>query len=188
MLPWGFWERWRYSRPGAQPSHEAFNAQQWGRIFEPGQNGLARREAARFVFRELMKIEDPDSAESGPFAGLPQLGVTAETEAAWTNSMHRMLTILENHFDRHDYVLGGRPTLADFPLMGPLYAHLYKDPAPGFMMRTQYPLICEWIERSNGTTEAGLRSYRDALTLQKLLLARGVSGTAVARRCTFPRI
>ncbi len=161
MLPWGFWERWHYSRPGAQPSHEAFNAQQWGRIFAPGQNGLARREAARFVFREIMKIDDPDSAESGPFAGLPQLGVTAETEAAWTNSMHRMLTILENHFDRHDYVLGGRPTLADFALMGPLYAHLYKDPVPGFMMRAQYPLICEWIERSNGTTEAGLRSYRE---------------------------
>lgn len=66
------------------------------------------------------------------------------------------------HFDHHDYLLGGRPTLADFALMGPLYPHLYKDPVPGFMMRTEYPLICEWINRTNGSTEAGAGSYRQS--------------------------
>jgi glutathione S-transferase len=159
MLPWGFWERWHYSLASIRPNHEPFNAQQWGRIFAPGQTGLERREAARFVFREVMKINHPESAEFGPFAGLPQLGVTEKTEQAWTDSMHRMLSILEAHFNVHDYVLGGSPTLADFALMGPLYPHLYKDPVPGFMMRTEYPLICEWIERTNGSTEAGCRSY-----------------------------
>ena len=160
MLPWGFWERWHYSLASSQPNHEPFNAQQWGRIIAPGQSGLERREAARFVFRELMKIDDPANAEFGPFAGLLQLGVTEKTERAWTDSMHNMLSALEKHFNVHDYVLGGRPTLADFSLMGPLYPHLYKDPVTGFMMRTEYPLICEWIERTNGTTEAGVRSYR----------------------------
>ncbi len=160
MLPWAFWERWHYSLADSQPNHEVFNAQQWGRIFAPGQTGLQKREAARFVFRELMKIEDPQSAEMGPFAGLVQLGVTARTEKAWTNSMHNMLSILEAHFNVHDYVLGGRPTLADFALMGPLYPHLYKDPVSGFMMRTEYPLICEWIDRTNGSTESGAHSYR----------------------------
>ncbi len=160
MLPWGFWERWHYSLASTQPNHEAFNAQQWGKIFAPGQSGKERREAGRFIFREIMKIDDPQSAEFGPYAGLPQLGVTEKTEQAWTDSMHNMLSILEGHFDKHDYVLGGRPTLADFALIGPLYPHLYKDPVPGFMMRTQYPLVCEWIERTNGSTEAGARSYR----------------------------
>ena len=45
MLPWGFWERWHYSLASTQPNHEAFNAQQWGKIFAPGQSGKARREA-----------------------------------------------------------------------------------------------------------------------------------------------
>ncbi len=160
MLPWAFWERWHYSLSGIEPNHEPANAQQWGRIFAPGQTGLEKREAARFVFRELMKIDDPQNAEMGPYAGLVQLGVTAETEQAWTDSMHNMLSILETHFNNHDYVLGGNPTLADFALMGPLYPHLYKDPVTGFMMRTEYPLICEWIDRTNGSTEAGAHSYR----------------------------
>lgn len=175
MLPWGFWERWHYSLASVQPNHEPYNAQQWGQIFAPGKSGVERREAARFVFRDVMKIDDPQSAEFDPFAGLTQLGVTAKTEAAWTASMHRMLSILETHFDQHDYVLGGRPTLADFALMGPLYPHLYRDPVPGCMMRTEYPLVCEWIERTNGSTEAGSRSYRqsayqiNAGTLQPIL-------------------
>jgi glutathione S-transferase len=162
MLPWAFWERWHYSLASVQPNHEPWNAQQWGRIFAPDQSGLERRKAARFVFREIMKIDDPQNAESGPFAGLPQLGVTEKTVTAWTSSMHHMLSILETHFNQHDYVLGGRPTLADFALLGPLYPHLYKDPVPGFMMRTQYPLVCEWIARANGSTEAGAKSYRQS--------------------------
>lgn len=160
MLPWAFWERWHYSLADVEPNHEPFNAQQWGRIFAPGQTGLERREAARFVFRERMKIDDPDNALFGPYAGLTQLGVTDKTEQAWSDSMHNMLSILETHFNVHDYILGGSPTLADFALLGPLYPHLYKDPVSGMMMRTRYPLVCEWIDRANGSTEAGPHSYR----------------------------
>ena len=160
MLPWGFWERWHYSLKDVKPNHEAFNAQQWGMSFNPDGTGLERRETARFVFKEIMRIDNPAEAEFGPFSGLIQLGVTEKTEEAWTDSMHNMLSLLETHFDTHDYVLGGRPTLADFSLMGPLYPHLYRDPVPGYMLRTEYPLICEWIERTNGSDEAGARSYK----------------------------
>lgn len=178
MLPWGFWERWHYSLADVEPNHEAFNAQQWGRVFGAGQSGLARREAGRFIFREIMKIDEPQNAQFGPYAGLPQLGVTEATAAAWTHSMHNMLALLEAHFDQHDYVLGGRPTLGDFALLGPLYPHLYKDPVPGFMMRTRYPLVCEWIDRVNGSTEGGARSYRQknyALDDGQLVLVCGAT-------------
>jgi len=160
MLPWGFWERWHYSLESVTPNHEAFNAQQWGHLFNPEGTGLERREAARFVFKEIMRIDNPAEATGGPYAGLRQLGVTEKTEAAWTRSMRIMLGHLENHFDTHDYILGGRPTLGDFALMGPLYAHLYRDPVPGFMMRTEFPLVCEWIERTNGSDESSARSYK----------------------------
>lgn len=161
MLPWGFWERWHYSLPGVEPNHEKFNAAQWGRMFFAEGSGQERIERARFVFREVMKIEAPDTAEWGPYAGLVQLGITDETIGAWTESIHHILSILESHFDQHDYVFGGVPTLTDFALIGPLYPHLYKDPVTGFMMRTQYPLLCEWIERTNGSEEAGYRSYAE---------------------------
>jgi len=160
MLPWGFWERWHYSLKDVVPNHEAFNAQQWGILFNPEGTGLERREAARFVFKGIMGIDNPEEATFGPYSGLRQLGVTEKTEEAWTDSMRNMLSLLETHFDTHDYVLGGRPTLGDFALMGPLYAHLYRDPVPGFMMRTEFPLVCEWIERTNGSDEASARSYK----------------------------
>lgn len=159
MLPWGFWERWHYSLAAVEPNHETFNALQWGRIFNATGTGRERIEAARFVFRELMRIDAPEQATFGPYAGLVQLGITPETIPAWTASMHGMLAILEAHFDQHDYILGGMPSLPDFALVGPLYPHLYKDPVPGFMMRTQYPLVSEWIERVNGSPEPGYGSY-----------------------------
>jgi glutathione S-transferase len=162
MLPWGFWERWHYSLKDVAPNHEAFNAQQWGPIFNADGTGLERREAARFVFKEMMRIDNPAEAVVGPYSGLVQLGVTEKTEAAWTTSIRNMLSLLETHFDTHDFVLGGRPTLGDFALMGPLYAHLYRDPVPGFMMRTEFPLVCEWIERTNGSDESGIRSYKQS--------------------------
>jgi glutathione S-transferase len=161
MLPWGFWERWHYSLRDVEPNHEAFNAQQWGRIFNASGSGQERRDAGRFIFKEIMKIDAPHEAEFGPYAGLIQLGVTEDTQQAWTESMHRMLAILETHLGHHDYILGGAPTLADFALLGPLYPHVYKDPVPGFMIRTQYPLVSEWIERANGSQEAGYKSYKE---------------------------
>ncbi len=161
MLPWGFWERWHYTQEGVEPNHEAFNAFQWGRMFNPDGTGSERLAAGRFIFNEMMKVNDPEQAAGGPFVGLPQLGVTDETEQAWTDSMRNILSVLEAHFDQHSYVLGGQPTLADFSLMGPLYPHLYKDPVPGFMLRTEFPMLSEWIERVNGSTEAGSSSYRE---------------------------
>merc|ERR1719433_2671781 len=44
--------------------------------------------------------------------------------------------------------------------MGPLYAHMYRDPPSGYMMRTKYPLVCEWIERTVGI-EGPNRSYKN---------------------------
>ena len=58
------------------------------------------------------------------------------TAPAWEASNARLLAALEAHFAVHDYVLGGLPSLADFALLGPLYAHLFRDAVPGFVLRT----------------------------------------------------
>ena len=46
---------------------------------------------------------------------------------------------LERHLEQHDYVLGGRPSLADFSLLGPIYVHFCRDPVAGFDLRTRFP-------------------------------------------------
>lgn len=76
MLPWGFWERWHYTQEGVEPNHEAFNAFQWGRMFNPDGTGSERLAAGRFIFNEMMKVNDPEQAAGGPFVGLPQLGIS----------------------------------------------------------------------------------------------------------------
>ena len=66
---------------------------------------------------------------------LPVLGVTAETAPAIEASYEALLGILEQHFASHPYLLGGRPSIADFGLMAPLFAHLSRDPVPSNLMK-----------------------------------------------------
>ncbi|HZP40245.1 MAG TPA: glutathione S-transferase family protein [Candidatus Binatia bacterium] len=76
-------------------------------------------------------------------------GVAASTAPAIEAHTHDLLAILEAHLGEHPYLLGGRPSLADCALMGPLYAHLYLDAVPGRLLRERAPRVCHWIERMN---------------------------------------
>ena len=163
MVVYAFWERWHYSLDGIEPNHERFNAQQWGSIMHPTGSGRERLAMARFLFEQVMGIKDPDRATIGVYAGVRDLGVNARTQAAWEASHTRLMEQLEAHFDAHDFVLGGRPSLGDFGLLGPLYAHLFRDAVPGFTLRTQYPLVAEWVERANGSNALNARSYNQKL-------------------------
>lgn len=46
-------------------------------------------------------------------------------------------------------MLGGHPSIADFGLMGPLYAHLARDPVPSTLMKNVAPNVYRWTERMN---------------------------------------
>lgn len=84
------------------------------------------------------------------FSGfLPGLGVTPEVIPAMEESYAELLAVLETHFRSHPYLLGGRPGLGDFGMIAPLYAHLARDPVPGFLMRTTAPNVARWTERMN---------------------------------------
>ena len=153
------WERWFYSRSEQQPNHRAFNEQQWGSFLAPAANGLARRKAGAHFFDKAFGINETQDSPKGPYAGLIQLGCGEETQAAWQDSLEALFRALEAHLECHDYLLGGRPSLADFSLLGPLYVHFFRDPVPGFVLRTSYPLICEWIERTNAESCMNARRY-----------------------------
>lgn len=78
---------------------------------------------------------------------LPQLGVNDHTIPEIEASYEQLLDTLNAHFAEHPYVFGGRPSLADYGLIGPMFAHLGRDPVPGNIMKTRAPKVFRWVER-----------------------------------------
>ncbi len=163
MVVPGFWERWFFSEDGQALSHRGFNEEQWGAVLAAGAPGDARRAAGAEFFEVAFGISEARTNPRGVYGGIVSLGVTEKTERAWQESQHQLLALLDQHFTVHDFALGGRPSLADFGLMGPLYAHLYRDAVPGFALRTYFPFLCEWVERTNGEGSLNARTYDQKL-------------------------
>jgi glutathione S-transferase len=62
-------------------------------------------------------------------ACLPRLGVTPQNIEAWVEgSLRPWLRALAAHVEKHGYLLGGRPSLADFAFFGGNVAHFINDP------------------------------------------------------------
>lgn len=78
---------------------------------------------------------------------LPRLGVTEETIPLIERSYEALLDILEAHFAEMPYLLGGRPSIGDYGLIGPLFAHLGRDPVPAQIMKVRAPRVFRWVER-----------------------------------------
>ncbi|MEP2103667.1 MAG: glutathione S-transferase [Parasphingorhabdus sp.] len=77
----------------------------------------------------------------------PILGINPVTIPAIEASYEALLADLDAHFAEHDYLLGSRPSIGDYGLIGPLYAHLYRDPASGEIMKRLAPRVASWVER-----------------------------------------
>lgn len=85
------------------------------------------------------------------FKGLvPALGITEQSIPAIEDwYQNQFLRALNHHFELHDFLLGSCPSIADFGFMGPLYAHLYRDPESGKLMKSLAPEVARWVERMN---------------------------------------
>jgi glutathione S-transferase len=126
------------------PENRAFAIREFGRLSAP--NALAEEQIA--IGEKL----------SGPFAGaLSPLGIQASNVAAIEASYLAFLGDLDAHLAAQPLLLGTRPSIGDFALFGPLYAHLYRDPASGRLMRDRAPRVAGWVERMNtpGTSSEG---------------------------------
>jgi glutathione S-transferase len=75
---------------------------------------------------------------------LPILGITDKTQAALERNTENLMANLDKHFAQYAFLLGGHPTLADFSLYGPLYAHLHRDPFPVNLV-AKYENLLAWI-------------------------------------------
>jgi len=57
-----------------------------------------------------------------------------------------LLTILEEHFKHYQFLLGFKPSVADFSLFGPLRVHLFNDPQSNEIMEVNAPRTCRWMD------------------------------------------
>ena len=116
-----------------------------------------------FVIREFGKVRAPDATpeeqsaigeEASKFfrGSLPFLGVTEKSAPAIEASYEALLKDLDRHFGVYDFLFGSRPSIGDFGLFGPLYAHLYRDPWSGDLMKRIAPNVARWVERLNDPT------------------------------------
>jgi glutathione S-transferase len=74
-------------------------------------------------------------------------GVTAATRGIVEQTYVETLATLEAIFARRPFVLGARPTEADFGFFGPMFRHFFSDPAPARIMREHAPGVQEWVAR-----------------------------------------
>src|SRR5262249_42374495 len=78
---------------------------------------------------------------------LPGLGVTEEQRSTiepWTPSM---CDARDAHFAQLPYLLGTRPSYGDFGLIGPLFAHLGRDPYPKRELIAPRRNLAAWVAR-----------------------------------------
>lgn len=87
-------------------------------------------------------------------------GVSPETIPLIESAYLELLGLLQAHLGHAPYLLGGRPSLADYGLIAPLYAHLSRDPHPSILMKQRAHRVWRWTERMNArnTEEGGVPS------------------------------
>ena len=140
--------RWTYNEDWAYSEFGALSAPQLSR---PEQYEIGKKNGQRFK------------------GALPILGVHAETIPGIEKSYEAFLEEFSRHLEAHPFLLGERPCLADFSLIGPLYAHLYRDPKSGELMKLLAPSVAEWVERTHAG-EAGTGNLTADDTIPETLL------------------
>lgn len=76
-------------------------------------------------------------------------GVTDESRELVESLYLAYLDALNAHFEHYPYLLGWRPCVGDFGLLGPMYAHLGRDPYPARLMQQRATRVYRWVERMN---------------------------------------
>jgi glutathione S-transferase len=111
-----------------------------------------------FVLSEFGRTARPDaSPEEQLEAGLKKasvfidwvemFGVDEVIGPAVEEAYEELLAALQQHFNRYDFFLGSRPSIADFSFFGALYAVLHRDPLSGRLMTRLAPDVVKWIGR-----------------------------------------
>lgn len=74
-------------------------------------------------------------------------GVTPATWNHIEKIYHDSLAQLNAIFESRPYLLGSKPSLADFAFFGPMFRHFSQDPTSARIMRETAPAVLEWTSR-----------------------------------------
>jgi len=108
---------------------------------------VAERRAPEFLKRRYWRRRQLGTFVTGD-------GVSDATRKVVEGAYLGTLAALEPILQRRPYVLGDRPTAADFGFFASLFRHFACDPVPGRVMRTRSPGVHEWVARVwNGSPE-----------------------------------
>jgi len=117
-----------------KPENREFALAEFGRQARPNGTSEQQREAGLEKARVF-----------GGWVGL--FGIDDVTGPAIEEAYEELLAALEAHFRDHDFLLGSRPSVADFSFFGGLYGVLRRDPLSGRMMQAMAPRVVEWVDR-----------------------------------------
>lgn len=127
-VPIAMHTRWNYPENYALFEHDA------GKALLPWAPRFLQKKIAQRPARMLRSM-------------LPHVGIVPnqyETMNAWTK---HMLDALDNHFAQHLFLLGEKPSLGDFGLVGTMYGHLGRDPWPKRELIEPRKNLARWLER-----------------------------------------
>ena len=98
--------------------------------------------------RTLATPEQTDEFAVAMRGYLPILGITLDhdTDVAVERSIDELYEVLNAHFLKYPYILGGVPSLADYGLMGSLYGHHCRDLFAGQRFKKTAPAVHRWTE------------------------------------------
>jgi glutathione S-transferase len=75
------------------------------------------------------------------------LGLTSdEIRHDLDSQLIELLGLFESHFCNHQFLLGDKPSLADFAVYGHFQAHLYQDPSSAQIMEKYGSRSCNWLD------------------------------------------
>ena len=112
-----------------------------------------------WIYGEFGKNAFPDGTpdeqyEAGKKLGqrfksfVPMLGITPETAPGIEKAYEQFLAYFSAHLEKLPYLLGTRASYADFAMIGPLYAHQYRDRFTGTHMKRTAPKVADYVERA----------------------------------------
>lgn len=88
-------------------------------------------------------------ASSRMRAATEAFGVNSRTIPAVEAATEEFLRLFDQHLAATPYLLGYQPSHGDYGLLGPIHAHLARDPHPGRLIKRIAPRVWRWVERMN---------------------------------------
>ncbi|MGH8561947.1 MAG: glutathione binding-like protein, partial [Nevskiales bacterium] len=126
---------------------------------QPDADLLSRRYAATFLSdaplpRGLIALQTIQRSRKAYVDGD---GVTAGTKAHVESIFLNTLDRLQKMFEARPFMLGVRPSLADFGFFACMFRHGALDPTPSLLMLERAPAVYEWVGRMWNARQSKLR-------------------------------